>query len=437
MASALRQAEMMLAESAAALAREVRARAAERAGRVRAERALREAELRLLTMCTREAGNDSDDVAAVASYKIKDASATSASSSHGSVFPLTPLGTFYSSFSRRNGTPRQPHLVPMARGRMVLHPRIPNAALEGLDEFSHVWLIYVFHANTDLQQSMGTDPKRSTARAKVRVPRLNGERRGVLATRSPHRPSPLGLSLAAVRLIDLVNGVLEVGGADLVDGTPILDVKPYLPFCDAPPTWGSPPFAPDWVAAESSMPGGEPLQLAAVRWAPGARESVRQTWEARGGVRRSLYHTADDVALFIEQALSRDIRSAHQRKKNDDTRATATEGFDRTAGASVACYGRSAPSEVTAHGVNTDVKAGDDSTVAARDAKTVDARRWRGEENEEEEGEYYRDGVDVDVKTNEESCEDGGENQTGKWEVVLDGIPIRYDVLPSGEVVIA
>ena len=103
----------------------------------------------------------------------------------------------------------------------------------------------------------------------------------------------------------------------------------------------------------------------------------------------------------------------------------------------MACYGRSAPSEGRAHGVNTDVKAGADSTVAARDAKTVDARRWRGEETEEEEGEDYRDGVDVDVETNEESCEDGGENQTGKWEVVLDGIPIRYDVLPSGEVVIA
>lgn len=329
-------ADAELARVKLALAREVEARAAERAGRIRAERALRDAELVSLTLGTRTGASEPHG--------------TDAANASSRLFPLSSLGQFESSFSRRNGTPRQPHLVPMARGRVKLHPHVPKAALEGLHEFSHVWLIYVFHANTDLQQSVGAraagqDGKRSTARAKVRVPRLNGERRGVLATRSPHRPSPVGLSLATVRAVDLREGVLEVGGADLVDGTPVLDVKPYLPFCDAPPSDGAPPFAPEWVAAESSLPGGEPLKLASVRWARGARECVQSEWTARGGARRSLYDDADDVTLFVEQALSRDIRSAHRRR--------------------------------------------------------------------------------------------GDEHASAKWEVMLDGIVIRYAVMPSGEVVIA
>ena len=255
----------------------------------------------------------------------------------------------------------------MARGRVNLHPHIPNAALEGLHEFSHVWLIYLFHANTDLQQTVGAraagqDRKRRTARAKVRVPRLNGERRGVLATRSPHRPAPVGLSLAAVRAVDLKNGVLEVGGADLVDGTPVLDIKPYIPFCDAPPVGGAVPFAPEWVAVESSLPGGEPLKLASVRWAPRARECVQNMWKARGGARRSLYDNADDLTLFIEQALSRDIRSAHQRRRN---------------------------------------------------------------EGDEEDSSFADD---------EKNCDDGA---SAKWQVILDGILIRYDIMTGGEVVIA
>ena len=361
-----------------ALASEKKARAAERAGRVRAEKKLREYEVKLLTRGSVDevvVGDEQEDAAAdddaydayideegdhfrrTAHTTAGDACTTSSSST---LYPLNPLGTFESSFSRRNGTPRQPHLVPMARGRVRLHSQIPNAALEGIMEFSHVWLIYVFHANTDLQKSVGArtggtgrDGKRTTALAKVRVPRLNGERRGVLATRSPHRPAPVGLSLAAVRAVDLEKGVLEVGGADLVDGTPVLDIKPYVPFCDAPPT--SDAFAPDWVAVESSLPGGEPLKLASVTWAPGAREHVQNTWNARGGARKSLYDDADDLTLFVEQALSRDIRSAHQRH-------------------------RFSPG------------------------------------TEEQNSEVH---------------------SAQKWEVILDGIAIRYDILAGGEVVIA
>jgi hypothetical protein len=155
-----------------ALAREVIARAAERSGRVRAERGLRKVELRLLTtsggdgadLCGGNDGDvtdstgDPDRVLAAAASRAPSAPAklsAAPAQSAPPVFPLAALGTFHSSFSQRNGTPRQPQLVPMARGRVTLHPHIPAAALDGLHEFSHVWLVYVFHANTDLQQSLG------------------------------------------------------------------------------------------------------------------------------------------------------------------------------------------------------------------------------------------------------------------------------------------
>lgn len=369
----LKRAQSALAESVETLSREVKARAAERAGRVRAERALREVELKLLTSAESASRNEDHAVGMATSSRL---------------YPLATLGTFSSSFSRRNGCPRQPHLVKMARGRVNLHAHIPNAALEGLEEFSHVWLIYLFHANTDLQQTVGAgaagqDQKRSTARAKVRVPRLNGGKRGVLATRTPHRPAPVGLSLAAIRAVDVINGVLELGGADLVDGTPILDIKPYLPFCDAPPADGAAPFAPEWVAVDSSLPEGEPLKLATVSWAPEARRSVIDVWESRGGAKRSLYDNADDLLLFVEEALARDIRSAHQRKK--DTRFSETlVGAEEVLG--------NVPSEKS------------DDVAGAEEADVIGDTR----------------------------C-----NDIPKWQVVLDGILIHYDILPGGEVFIA
>ena len=97
---------------------------------------------------------------------------------------------------RRNGTPRQPLLVPLARCRLRLVSDVPAATLAGLAQYSHVWVLYIFHENTDLVKVWQGD--RSGLKAKVAVPRLNGERMGVLATRSPHRPVPIGLSVAQV-----------------------------------------------------------------------------------------------------------------------------------------------------------------------------------------------------------------------------------------------
>ena len=127
------------------------------------------------------------------------------------------------------GVPRQSGLVPELGGTIVLEPPYRNPdALRGLEGFSHLWLIFQFHRAV----REGWSPT-------VRPPRLGGNRRmGVFATRSPFRPNNLGLScvkLEGVRLDEKLGPVIDVSGADLVDGTPILDIKPYLPYADCHP----------------------------------------------------------------------------------------------------------------------------------------------------------------------------------------------------------
>lgn len=126
------------------------------------------------------------------------------------------------------GVPRQSGLVPQLQGTIVFEPDYRNPdALRGLEGFSHLWLIFRFHR----AEREGWSPT-------VRPPRLGGNRRmGVFATRSPFRPNNLGLScvkLEGVSRDEKRGPVIHVSGADLVDGTPILDIKPYLPYADCP-----------------------------------------------------------------------------------------------------------------------------------------------------------------------------------------------------------
>ena len=132
-------------------------------------------------------------------------------------------------YKEKFGIPRQSGRVPQARGMIVFEPEYRNAdALRGLDGFSHLWLIWDFSG----AHRMGWSPT-------VRPPRLGGNARmGVFATRSPFRPNPIGLScvtLEEIRLHTDDGPVLIVGGADLMDGTPIYDIKPYLPQADSHP----------------------------------------------------------------------------------------------------------------------------------------------------------------------------------------------------------
>ena len=144
------------------------------------------------------------------------------------MYNLEPIGTIESCFKEKFGIPRQPGLAPAAQATLVLHPPYSNpGAMAGLEAFSHIWLIYIFHAI-----------EKGKWKPTVRPPRLGGNKRtGVFATRSNFRPNPLGIS--AVKLEKIVpDGEtirLELSGVDLLDGTPVLDIKPYIPFADAHP----------------------------------------------------------------------------------------------------------------------------------------------------------------------------------------------------------
>ncbi len=143
-------------------------------------------------------------------------------------YALEPIAFIHTPFREKFATPRQPGLTPSVRAHIEFLPAYAAPeAIRGLEGFSHIWLIFLFHQNWQ-----------KGWKAMVRPPRLGGNLRvGVYASRSPFRPNPIGLS--AVRLLSINCGEgnvsLEVQGADLIDGTPLLDIKPYIPYGDSIP----------------------------------------------------------------------------------------------------------------------------------------------------------------------------------------------------------
>ena len=140
---------------------------------------------------------------------------------------MTPIGVVRSPYQERHGTPRQAGIKgrdrdqAMEPGRVELFlDQVPVKALRDIEGFDRIWLLTYLHLN----------PKWGPL---VRPPR-GGIRRGVLATRSPHHPNSIGLSCVVLDRVD-EDGVLHVRGLDLIDGTPVLDIKPYVPYCDAFP----------------------------------------------------------------------------------------------------------------------------------------------------------------------------------------------------------
>ncbi|PRY71732.1 tRNA (N6-threonylcarbamoyladenosine(37)-N6)-methyltransferase TrmO [Halomonas ventosae] len=165
-------------------------------------------------------------------------------------FHLTPIGIIESDFPDKFGIPRQPGLATAARASLVLVPPFDDPlAVRGLTAFSHLWLTFVFHLSPEPAGPARWSPL-------VRPPRLGGNAKvGVFASRSTHRPNRLGLSLVELVEIDTSHGVrLGLRGADLVDGTPVLDIKPYLPWAEARPEAraGFAPEAPPTLAVSLS-----------------------------------------------------------------------------------------------------------------------------------------------------------------------------------------
>lgn len=143
-------------------------------------------------------------------------------------YSLEPIAIIHSPFREKFATPRQPGLAPSICAEIIFSAGFATPeAVRGLEGFSHLWLIFLFHQNW----KKGWQPT-------VRPPRLGGNQRvGVYASRSPFRPNPIGLSAVKLLSINCDGGhvSLQVQGADLIDGTPILDIKPYIPYGDSLP----------------------------------------------------------------------------------------------------------------------------------------------------------------------------------------------------------
>lgn len=158
---------------------------------------------------------------------------------------MKPIAHIHSDLPQKFGIPRNSFLAPHLQASVIFEPEFAlNSAVEGLDEFSHLWLIWQFENGTpggtaaDIERDNATDSKAGTNTnwtPTVRPPRLGGtERMGVFATRSPFRPNPMGLTCVKLDYVERTEDgpIIHVLGADLRDGTPILDIKPYIPFAD-------------------------------------------------------------------------------------------------------------------------------------------------------------------------------------------------------------
>ncbi|KAJ1454237.1 TsaA-like domain-containing protein [Pelagophyceae sp. CCMP2097] len=215
------------------IANEKRLRGEERTGRTRAEVALRNLKKRSI---------------------VADGSAAPLSADK--VMKITAIGFIKTPFVKRAGTPRQGTVCPSSRGVLVLEKRdgVTPSTLDGLEKFSHAWVIFEFHANTD-------DPLKRRA-SKIAPPRGGGGKVGWLATRSPHRVNALGLSLVKIESVDANKLKIHLSSVDLCDGTPIYDVKPFVPW-DQPETY----VVPAWVSQQD--------ELDAVEWDADARDALR------------------------------------------------------------------------------------------------------------------------------------------------------------------
>lgn len=199
-------------------------------------------------------------------------------------YTIRPIAMVQSPYSQKFGIPRQPNLVPAARICLKLNHGFTAESVRGLEEFDYIWVQFIFH-----------DAIAEGWSQMVRPPRLGGKKKvGVFATRSPHRPNHIGLSLLKLEKIEVENGIkIWCSGADLLDGTPVVDIKPYIPFVEAKPT------------AAGGFAAIAPPELT-VRW-----KYVQQALQIPEATR-----------LLIEQSIAQDPRPAYQ---NDPERIYVME----------------------------------------------------------------------------------------------------------------
>lgn len=150
---------------------------------------------------------------------------------------VAPIIAYHQSpLSQKFGAPRQPNLVPIISVIEMMAPYDSPAAFVGLEDFSHIWVSWQFHHNFINKKNPSAESPTDKFRAQVRPPRLGGNQKiGVFASRSMYRPSGLGLSVVKLEQVSVIDGRVRllISGADMIDGTPIIDIKPYVAYSDA------------------------------------------------------------------------------------------------------------------------------------------------------------------------------------------------------------
>lgn len=202
-------------------------------------------------------------------------------------YNISAVGHIQSPYKQKFAIPRQPRLVPEAKAKLIFAPDFNREEfVRGIDEFTHIWLLFRFHETAD----KGYSPM-------VRPPRLGGnERKGVFATRATFRPNAIGMSAVKLEGIEYKNGQLSLllAGIDLLDGTPIIDIKPYLPYSDA------------MLDASAGFADTRPETQMSVEFTPEVTLFIEQQTQY------------PDLLNFISNVLKQDPRPAYKKQKDGE-----------------------------------------------------------------------------------------------------------------------
>ena len=235
---------------------------------------------------------------------------------NGGLF-VRPVGTIRSIYKLCVGTPRQGLLVPNARGCIELEKigdTSTASSVIGLEGYSHVWIIFLFHLNTK-----SSNPKR--IKSKISPPALGGDKVGIFATRSPHRFNPIGITLCKVDRIEKVaktkhtkeRTLIHISGLDLVDGTPVLDIKPFVPIYDSARNVNLPPWVEGGLATSRNVIIDQSARDDLLSILEKNKDALQFYGPSYG--EDTVQKTLEYAIKCIEQVLAIDVRSNYQTKK--------------------------------------------------------------------------------------------------------------------------
>jgi tRNA-Thr(GGU) m(6)t(6)A37 methyltransferase TsaA len=241
---------------------------------------------------------------------------TAESTSDPHMMKLSTIGAVVSPYTKRMGTPRQGMLVPSSRAYIQFSSSLSPEAVDGIDDYSHIWVIFAFHENTSLATSKKT---------KIRPPRGGGIKVGQLATRSPHRPNALGLSLVKMERWEPSLRRLHISALDLVNGTPVYDIKPYVHW-DIPREVSydaSNLRLPTWVESKDDV-------LSNVEFTEKAKGLLAMFYKSNDLA--PLYSNKDPTALqaaiqTLTEILAQDPRSSHKGVTKNQRGSVSSETY--------------------------------------------------------------------------------------------------------------